>query len=178
LTTESERLEQLEKAIPDIWKAKTILYVGANAHRFHFNSQLAQGRGLVDVLEVDPDRCEDIREGFPWVNRIFCGDVRRVDKLLRNPYELVLWSHGPTCLELQDIVPTIYRLQDVTSCLLVMMCPWGRYHYSGSECLSDFDVNKTPLDEGFFQDLGFNTSTIGQIDTNGSNLLSWRRKKA
>ena len=91
-------------------------------------------------------------------------------------YDIVLWAHGPEILEKPLIKTTIDKLLKKTKKYLVMMCPWGKYSYEDGEeeGLRSSDINRTALYPDDFLRLGFNVSTIGEKDVNGSNLLAWR----
>jgi len=176
LSVEEERLEQLIKNIPDIWSYETVLYIGARAKRFHFKNQLKSHGGIVDIIEINKERCKSLRK-FKWLNKIIQGNVINVDKLTESKYDLILWSHGPQMIEKRYIKPTIEKLLKKTNKLIVLMCPWGKYAYSNAQLrkLPSYSINKTVLYEKYFHDMDFETSTIGKKDVRKSNLLAWKR---
>ena len=169
---EKQRQDQLEKNIPEIWTYKSVLYIGACAKRFHFNNALKNNGMLVDLLEIDPERAEEVGNLHRWLNHVYCKDVRRVDEIITDPYDVVFWSHGPEMVPKHDIPLTLNKLWDLTGKVMVLMCPWGKYSYS-AKYKSKYK-NITSLYEEDFE--GFNISTLGDVDTNGNNLLAWRYK--
>jgi len=167
---EIERQKQLEECVQDIWEYEKYLYVGANKNRFHFKRML-RGKN-VDVVEIDKERCEELRRDDWNVLDIDIADY--TDRAGFLPlYEVAIWSHGPSCMVsyLQAIkaINNLKRFADI----VVLMCPWGRYEAKAGNL---YDTNWLALYPDFFQDLGFDTSCLGGPDVNGSNLLSWWRR--
>lgn len=180
MTIEAERLEQLERNIPDIWDHHTYLYVGANENRFHFRDQLeAASRGLaeIDILEIDHDRCVAVGR-LDFIRNPIWDDVVKWAKEPKHPelahYDVIIWSHGPTCVEtLADAADTIRRLEEMCG-LLVIMCPWGKYP-EVDYCKVCYDVNKFAMYPEYFVALEYEVSVIGEPNTAGSNILAWRK---
>lgn len=180
---EQERLEQLERCIPDIWDYGRYLYVGANEKRFHFKDNLKRMfdyAGIeVDVVEINPENATYLLNQA-WISSVWTDDILRIAFNHRYPwmdkYDVVLWSHGPTCLESkEEATKTIGYLKQAGHGLLVLMCPWGLYP-EDQDKKSYYDTNKFAVYPHFFNELGFQTDTLGLPDTAGSNLLAWWRK--
>jgi len=171
---ERQRAKQLIRNIPDVWKHKRVLYIGARLNRFHFKNNLRENRCIVDVIEINKENCEGLKT-LKWLNRIIHGDVIDVDELVDSKYDMVLWSHGPEMIERKDITPTIDKLMRLTGKIIILMCPWGKYWGKFPSSTPSENVSKTPLYEGYFKRLGFKTSILGEKDARGSNLLAWKR---
>jgi len=177
-TIEMQREVQLEMNVPYIWEHVYVLYIGANVDRFHFKNNLRDHDCQVDILEIDEDRCRDL-EKLDWINKVIHGDVADIDHFIEpdQPYDLILWSHGPEILEREDLIfSTIEKLINLTYETLVLLCPWGRYDYTLDEKkhLRSSDINKIALYPDDFLEHGFSVSVLGKKDVRGSNLLAWR----
>jgi hypothetical protein len=169
---ERRRREQLERCLPDIWKNRTVLYIGAYAERFHFKDKLCENRCMVDVLEVEPTNHASLFK-FEWLHKIILGDAIYIEKYVDKNYDLVMWSHGIQQIEKKYFKDTIDKLWKITDNILVFLTPWGKYIEQSN---SGRNTNLTILYREDFEFLGFKTSTIGPRDVNGSNLLAWKRK--
>jgi len=168
---ELERLNQLRENVPDIWEGKSVLYIGANAERFHYYDYLREKNCKVDVLEIDAKACKYLRTLD--LNSVIEGDVITA-RLFR--YDIVFWSHGPELIFKGYFKYLVERLEKAASEMVVMMCPWGRYSYTTEELKRQKYPNIASLYEEDFKELGYETSTLGEKDVNGSNLLAWRMK--
>lgn len=169
-----DRLRQLETNISEIWTYKTVLYVGANAYRFHFSEQLRGSNCKVDVLEIAAEKCTYLRT-MEWLNNVIHGDVTEID--INKKYELVLWSHGPNMIERKKIEPTLKKLLKITEKLIVLMTPWGKFYecrlHDPAVAVHDKSLTNDIYGNEFLS-LGFRINCIGEVDTNGSNLLAWK----
>jgi len=174
LSVEQERQKQLEDNIPEIWTYDSVLYIGACIKRFHFKDALRNMSTLIDIVEIDDNRAQELEDKFDWLNTVYRSDVRIIDNLGLDGYDLVFWSHGPEMIPREDVDGAIDGLFKLTNKLCVLMCPWGSYHYRKG--YNSKYMNMTALYEQDFEDLGFETATLGQRNVNGSNLLSWRYK--
>lgn len=172
LTVEQQRQKQLEDNIPEIWSYNTILYIGACMKRFHFKDALKNSGGVVDIVEIDKHRASDLASEYKWINTIHCGDIRTIAAI--NNYDLVFWSHGPEMIPRLDVDSTIEKLLSLTNELTVLMSPWGVYHYRSG--YNSKYMNVSSLYEEDFENLDFKTSTLGDKNVNGSNLLAWKYK--
>jgi len=179
---EADRQVQLEACIPDIWNHDSYLYVGANEKRFHFKEKLRQlalcGDLMVDVVEANPDNISFLNKQT-WIREVCNDDIRSFAFNGGYPwmdgYDVIIWSHGPTCLDTKDLAEQTIQFLKKVSKLIVIMCPWGLYPESQDK-KSYYDINKFALYPYFFEQLGFETNTLGSPDVAGSNLLAWYRK--
>lgn len=175
---ELKRTRQLEAAIPDIWQYRKYLYVGANENRFHYAEPLREmvlrGQGLCDVVEIDPQRRLWVLENHRFVRDVFLADVCFWSFGGSEHYDVILWSHGPSCIPSKAGLERCLKDLKKMCKLLVLMCPWGIYHKTVSDL--DYDSNHQALYPEFFTRRGFSVNTIGEKDVNGSNLLAWWRR--
>jgi len=176
----TDRRLQMEEMIPDIWSYEPILYIGANTNQFCFKEQL-RGR-VVDILEIDHQRCIDLKRSFLWIRKVIEGDVVYVNNYVNEKYPVVMWFGGPAALrEMEHVKPTLDKLFDITSKLLVISTPYGKRNYTPErlEWLKHaipetYDWQVLDLYPEDFKALGFDVVTLGSINGRTSNLLAWR----
>jgi len=177
-----ERRLQMEKAIPDIWDYEPVLYIGANTEQFCFKEQL-QGR-IVDVLEIDHQRCIDLTSAFRWIRKVIEGDVMYVDELIDDIYPVVMWFGGPSALrEKEHVKPTLDKLFDIAKKLLVVSMPYGKRSYTTErlEYLKHaipetYDWQVLGIHPVDLLELKFKVATLGRENGRISNMLAWRYK--
>lgn len=173
---EETRLAQMESCIPDIFEARTMLYVGAYEKRFHFSEKLKASNIAVDILEIGPENCTYL-SSLQWINKIINGDIRDIDNLknkLSIPYDVLLWSHGPNMIYPEDLRILLPKLDNIAK-TIVLLSTWGRgYNFLGNTPeLKDYMTTKVGNVEDDFK--GYTIDTIGRIDELGNNILAWRR---
>jgi len=171
-STETLRINQLIRYIPDIWEYKNVLYIGANGKRFFFRKALEEHNMNITVLEASKERCLELEKLYPNI-KIINMDVRNIESLGR--FDSVWWFHGPTMLYREEAFKSI-KLVGTKGKLIMLSSPWGKYKV-GKGGIYILDGNKFPMYEKDFQNFGYYTNTIGEKDVNGSNLLAWRYNK-
>jgi hypothetical protein len=164
------RLNQLVKCIPNIWKYKRVLYIGANIKRFFFRKALEEHKMDITVLEKSKERCFELEKLYPNI-KIINMDVKDIESLTFF-YDSVWWFHGPTMLYRKDAFESI-KIVETKGKLIMLSTPWGEYKV-GRGGIFILDGNKFPMYEKDFWNLGYHTDTIGKKDVNGSNLLAWK----
>ena len=170
---EQERIQQITRCIPYIWKVPhSVLYIGANKKRHHFFDQLSHCR--MDVLEVIPENCTDLRQQFPWLHGVINLDVRETE-VLRGKYDLILWSHGPNMIPTEDIDSTLVKLEELGK-MVVLLFNWGmKYEYPGNtEELKPEMRAAHPIGIDLFLSRGYSINTIGEKNKQGNNVLAWK----
>ena len=172
---------QVEAYIPNIWRGRRFLYVGASVDQF----QLKYGLKLswdfynahIDVLEIDSDRAKQLRDAEgPWIRKVIIDDVSELHmEMVDNLYDRTIWANGPGILEVEKINRALDRLESI-SFMVVILNPWGRvvYRNGEDELMDPNDVFRTPLLPDFFQKRGYAVHTIGERDKEGGNILAWK----
>lgn len=174
-----KRREQLELACPGIWKNKRVLYIGAHAQQFAFSEQLRANNCEVTVAEISEERCKQIK-ALGWVHRVVQGDIRRMGEAIEPAYDLVLWSHGPSVITMEEAPRVFSQLYDWAKNLLVIMTPWGKREYTEKRLNKlkqseyKYDIMGTPYYPTHFRRLGFKVSTIGEKDSPTGNITAWK----
>src|SRR5258708_18928402 len=75
------------------------------------------------VLEVFEPNCQELRAA--GITNVTCGDVRNVGKLYDEPFDVIMWWHGPEHLEKADVPAVIDELWQLTQHALILGCPLG-----------------------------------------------------
>jgi hypothetical protein len=187
---ERELAQQVIDHIPDFFRQKTVLYIGANKFEFlfwrifrhattAFNTKtvpITALRQQMDVLEIDYDRAMELRnEHGKWLRRISVGDARDLfsNNELRKRYDLVFWAYGPSVLQAEEAWDTLHRIEMMAGTVVVMV-PWGTYPYPE-------DVHPHPLDKHVtefrpidFLRRGYAVHTLGEVNSRRNNLLAWK----
>lgn len=78
-----------------------------------------------DVLEVWKENLSHL-PGFPIRNRIL-GDVKDIEKLVKNQYDVIFWWHGPEHLTKQEFTELQISFNLFSNTLIVIGCPWGKF---------------------------------------------------
>ncbi|MBT7790612.1 MAG: glycosyltransferase, partial [Calditrichaeota bacterium] len=170
---EKPRYDQLYRSIPDIWKCKSILYVGAHEGRIHFGDPIKANGLEIDVMEIWGPNVKHLRESVNWFNSVIQGDIREIDNLISRKYDIIFWWHGPEHIEKSDLFTTLKKIEEYAERYVVLGCPWGNYE-QGEEYGNPFEVHTSSFYEQDFKRSGYQTSTIGTKDVRGSNLLAWK----
>jgi len=167
------RARQAFAAVPDLLDYETLLYIGASIARNEMLPYFLEKEYRITILEVWTENVLYYKQDPRF--SIIQADVRNVGKFPLGQFDIVMWWHGPEHVE-KDVLPNIFNeLFKHTKKVLVLACPWGRYE-QGTARGNPYEEHKSHLDEGFFRELGFSTSTLGRKNVRGSNLLAWKRK--
>ena len=119
----------------------------------------------VTILEIFESNVVILRRaGF----NVIQGDVKTFDP--KGNYDIILWSHGPEHLHLEDIPVTLLRIEDYTSVAVVLMCPWGLYE-QGEIDGNNNELHLSHLQPSTFEKLGYSVEIQG-IEGVGSNLMA------
>jgi hypothetical protein len=191
------RDEQLPRCVPDLFDHRSLLYVGA---KLRWNYPTFRGQDLfdkagyeIDIIELSPANAAALRrinknghkfrngfKGPGMFRKIIQGDVRDVDQLTKDTYDVVMWWQGPEHVYLDEVKPTVKKLLAITRKLILMGCPcWteslehpmaAMEKYKGSTS-AHFSI----LSPGFFEEMGFETDVVGIPGKKGNNMAVWRR---
>lgn len=168
------REQQLLDAIPNILDFDSLLYIGAQpisevSLRIQMLRLFEAENYEVQIMEIWEPFVEGLRSRFP---NIIQGDIRDLNI---PEADVVMWWHGPEHVkkeELPIILSTLYK--NARKCAVVSS-PWG-IHKQGEFCGNPYEEHLCTLYPSFFENLGWETSVIGQKDVRGNNLLAWRNK--
>lgn len=167
------RKRQLERSIPDIWQYDNVLYVGARESRIDFGREFRRNNYQIDVLEVFRPNVDFLKE-VAWLNQVYQGDVRQVDEVIGQEYDIVFWWHGPEHIDKAELKETLRRTESVATKLIVCGCPWGVYEQEEAYG-NPFEEHRAHLLPEDFACLGYEVSAIGREGFFGSNIIAWKR---
>jgi len=170
------RQQQLLKAVPDVLRYHTLLYVGASQRRQHMLPLFTNRGYTITVLEAWHRNAVYVAKHVAGVNRVMCGDVRSTARLNLGPHDVVMWWHGPEHIHAQDLAPTLAALEELALHVVVLASPWGRYDQDAVDG-NPYERHLCAIYPDMLQDLGYKTSTLGKIDVKGSNLVAWRHTR-
>jgi len=177
---QEEREKNIQKWIPELFSKKynNVLYVGANKKRQHFLDIFEMaGYSKIVILEIFLENIKFLTTKFKnsKIHSIVHGDVRNVDKLNLNKFDVIFFWHGIDLLPENDITPTIKKLENIGNKLLVLGIPYGRY--LKDDTIYDNNLNEdhvSPIYPSFLEDLGFEVRTLGLSDKIGSSIIAWK----
>ncbi len=183
MTKDSIQLERerlVNEWIPDLFSSGfcSVLYVGANRKRQHFVDVFEENRfSNITILEIFPENVSFLREKFPDTDtyRVVHGDVREVEKLNLERFDVVFFWHGIDLLPKDDIVPTLRKLEGLCKSLIVLGMPYGRF--PRDDTVFDSNQNEdhvSPIYPAFLRELGYETRTHGPQDQIGSSITAWK----
>ena len=178
---QEEREKYIHQWIPDLFSKKkyiSVLYVGANKKRQHFLDIFEMtGYSKIVILEIFFENVEFLIEKFKnsKVYSIVHGDVRNIDELHFDKFDVIFFWHGIDLLPENDISATIKKLENLGNKLIVLGMPYGRY--LKDDTVYDNNLNEdhvSPIYPPFLEDLGFEVRTLGLADKIGSSITAWK----
>ena len=171
-----DRFPQLLKVVPELEKKPgTLLYVGANANRHHYMPEFYLVGHEITVLEVWQPYIDGIIQK-EMIHHIVQGDVRKVDEIAlgHNLFDYSFWWHGPGHIHKEELAETVARLERITSKIVILGCPWGIYP-QGTVNGNPFETHESALCPEDFEELGYETTTLGKKSVIDSNIVSVKR---
>lgn len=170
----------VRRSIPDFLDYKTALYVGIRPGRMQICDLFMEKGYEIDVVEIWPKNflyLESLQaEKHPFRN-LFCSDIKLFAAAGYSwDYDVVVWWHGPEHMPKADLPTVLDGLFKMTKQALILACPWGEVA-QGAAGGNPNEVHISYLTPGYFEALGFKTSTLGSQNRGGSNILSWKRKE-
>lgn len=162
------RSESLERLIPELFKHKSVLYIGAKAARFDFGEEFKAANYDISILEVYYPNIKFLKS-VPFLKEVIHGDVRTFTS--DKKYDFVFWWHGPEHIEEVEVRETLERLKQYANIALVVGCPWGKYE-QGEDEGNPFEVHVSHLNYPLFEELGFEVECLGIENVPGSNLTA------
>ena len=175
-----EREKNIQKWIPELFSKKytSVLYVGANKKRQHFVDLFEMFEySKITILEIFGENVKFLKTKFlpSQIFSIVHGDVRYVDQLNLNKFDVIFFWHGIDLLPKNDVKTTIKKLENLGTKLIVLGLPFGRY--LKDDTIFDNNPNEdhvNPIYPSFLKDLGFKIETMGPPDVIGSSITAWK----
>jgi len=165
--------EFLTEYVPDLFKYKSVLYIGIERYRMVFIKNFLQHNYKIDLLEIwkpHVDYYRFINSQAKFFNKIVCGDVSKVEEYdLAEKYDVVFWFHGPEHVEFDVATSTINLLKKKTGKVFVCVCPFGVSH-SPARGGNKFNLHRSALYPDYFLDLDMESRCEGD-----KRIKSWWR---
>jgi hypothetical protein len=176
---QEEREKQVIKNLPELFSTKyhSVLYIGANQKRQHFVNLFEKvPYKKIVILEVFKDNYEFLKTKFgdrvPNPFNIINGDVKNIDKILENAFDIVFFWHGIEHLEQTEIESTLKKLEKMAK-VVILGVPYGKYD-QGPEYGNPFEEHLSTIYPPYLENLGYNVDTLGEPDKEGSNIMAWK----
>lgn len=172
----AQRKRQFLLSCPLAFLPGQVLYVGAKPERMEMLDLFLEAGSVVDILEIWSPNVEAL---LRWkgengrVRKIMKGDVRTMD--LAGRYDVAVWYHGPEHVEKEALPFCLANLETMARKVVALGMPWGVYR-QGPAGGNVFETHRTSLYPADLEAFGYKTSTIGEMDRPGSNLLAWKVK--
>jgi len=171
LLNKLKRQRSILKLAPDIFKHKTVLYVGARTDRFDFGKNFKVKGFEIDVLEIFPDNVEYLKK-IKWLRNVILGDVRNPPMDVK--YDVVFWWHGCEHIKKEELKPTLEKLERIATKLVVLGCPYGIYRQDALHG-NPYERHISAYEPKDFEELGYNTDIIGTKNVRGSNITAVKK---
>lgn len=167
------RVNQVKRCIPQLFKAKTILYIGGHARHnrnLQLSDELLKAGATIDVVEVFKENCDQMREKFKWIRNIYHSDIMDFEP---DNYDAIIFWHGPEHLTKEQTFELTEKLKYKCD-LLVYATPWGKSP-QGAEYGNENEVHVSTWYQRDFVEMGFLVDAIGEKDVLlKNNLLAWK----
>ena len=167
----SARDKQLERCIPDVYNYKSVLYIGAHEGRCSMLKDFRNHEYMIDILEPNETNYKYCK-GLPGIQEVYRYSLQRFETFRK--YDIVFWWHGPEHIDNAEVEQTFKRLDELASKYIILGCPWGKYE-QGALGGNVYEIHKKHWTIKEFEDLGYQTNTLGQENIAGSNLLAWKK---
>ena len=112
---------------------KSILQIGVKEKSFGVHNWLKMfrlffkcGYRTFDVLEIWQQNLDGLEKWEHLRNKIL-GDIRDIDKLIINEYDVIFWWHGPEHIEKSEFYILQQKFDKFKDTLIIIGCPWGEF---------------------------------------------------
>lgn len=173
----------LAKAVPQLFCEKCdplrILYIGGNPSYIRNARELKEQFGhRLALLEIVPEWAKALKR-MGIFDMVKTGDVRNVHRMrFSEPIDVTYWRHGPEHLLVEDVVPTIKKLERLTKHLVLIQAPSGPTPWVKPDPIHPSQTHKCVPEEPLFWKLGYRVSFIpsgtGRQRGDGAQIIAWK----
>lgn len=173
--TPRSREQHLRDHVPELFqRSGALLYVGAYPGRDELVDALWRTGYEITLLEIWRANVLHFADDQRF-KHVICGDVRDFAKVLPDePYDTVVWWHGPEHVTREQAETTLAALQRLAP-LVVLATPWGLRENEMRDG-NHYNLHLSTWYEEDFAALGYETATMGDRDAVRSQLLAWKRR--
>jgi len=157
---------------------KKVLNIGSEGN-FSFSSEIYSNASYVVIIEPfcgymksnEKNAEKQKNEIDIKIIRTFAINVGKIFK--GKVFNLCFWWHGPEHIERDELKINLIELEKVTSDLILIGCPWGKY-YQKEKGENIYQKHLSFLYEKDFTNLGYKVAVIGTRDKKRGRLLAWK----
>jgi len=164
-----DRTKSIERMAPDIYKYKTVLYIGACMVRMDYVKEFIDAGYEVTILEAWQENCDKLIN-VPGVKNVICGDI--VYEEIENKYDVVFFWHGPEHIEIEKLPHVFKKLESLANKMVVMGCPNGVFD-QGDIYNNPYERHVSHLDYIIFEKYGYDVECLGE--GYGSNITAVKK---
>lgn len=167
-------IKALELHAPNLWKAKNMLYIGANRHaRPGLVAEMKAHKAKVHLVEAWAENAHHYQEKAQDVfDTIMLGDIRNLGEPVGQPYDAVVWWHGPEHLP-ADEWPAVLEKLEALAPLVVLGCPWG-IREQGEEGGNPYEAHQSSIYPADLEAHGYQVVAIGSESDSDGSLVAWK----
>lgn len=169
--TRTPRDMQLITCIPDVFKYKSVLYIGAHEGRMEMLKDFRNFGYIIDIVEPF-DKNVEYCKLIPGVDNVYLSTIQ--DFKPNKKYDIIFWWHGPEHISEGEINSTFKHIENMGMKFVILGCPWGKYEQTAIKG-NDYEIHQKHWYPEELNRLGYKTNTIGTVDVKGSNLLAWKQ---
>ena len=167
---------EVEAVLPDIFKHKSVLYVGASPARQVLAQEFKNGGADVDLVEIWQPNIDELKKARPDLfSNMILGDARSLSQVVDKTYDVVCWWHGPEHIKKEELAATLAELEKVANDTVLLGCPFGNYP-QGAVGGNESEIHQSVLQPQDFAVLGYQAVTFGVEDDPAGYIIAWRRK--
>lgn len=184
----SRRIKQALTCLPELFNAGNtpmrILYIGAHHKEIALVPQLKAAGHRVSLLEIVPNYARRFMPGGMSkgiFHAVHIGDVRQINNVPCTRYDAIVWWHGPEHVKHAQVSPTMQLIEDWTTQLVLIACPWGdsKMFHTDAKCTEKASMRHlSKLYPEDFEAMGYKTDNYGVCDGSAhdhtSQFIAWK----
>lgn len=163
-----EQRTRVFEGLFDWSKIKTVLYIGARAHKFYLRDVLEEHKTKITVMEIYPPNVEHMSKDRSL--EVIEGDA--VSTKLGRKFDMVLFWNGPEHLGIKDLPRCIDNLLPMSAKYLVFGAPYG-IRPQGTLYNNEHENHRSTLLARDFD--GFECVIVGKKDHRLSQLIAYKQ---
>lgn len=169
------RAVHLQNLAPNLFEAKSVLYIGARIDRADFLANFLNSGCEVTLLEIHKPNVDYFRT-VSGITEVIEGDVTKFES--EKKFDVVFWWHGPEHIEKSKLAETLAKLESMATKTIILGCPWGAVPQGANFVTENpYEKHVSYFDLGEFEKLGYKTDYSGLKDNPGSNIIAIKSKR-
>jgi len=178
----AKEFRHLAKAAPQLFCGECdplrILYIGGSPDHMRNARELKELGHRLALLEIVPKWASALKKTGIF-DIVKTGDVRNVQRLrFAESIDVVYWRHGPEHLPIEDVVPTIKKLERIARHLVLIQVPSGPTPWVKPDPIHPSQTHRCVPEEPLFWKLGYRVHFIpsgtGRQRGDGAQMVAWK----